>query len=49
MVSGPNLPIYIIIMDKTLLETLKSGVIPVESPTVPNALVISNIISVKSR
>ena len=40
-VSGPKRPIYITRMESSLLPTVNPGVIPVERPTVPNALVIS--------
>ena len=36
---------YIMTTDKILLPSVKCGVMPVDSPTVPNALVTSNRIS----
>ena len=42
IVSGPRRPIYIITIDNSLLAVPRLVVIPVESPTVPNALVTSN-------
>lgn len=38
---------YIIIIDRSLLPSHNPVVIPVERPTVPNALVISNNASIK--
>ena len=40
-VKGPSLPMYIIRMDRSFAPTPRLGVIPVESPTVPKALVTS--------
>ena len=42
IVSGPKRPIYIMTIDVSLLAVQSPVVIPVVSPTVPNALVISN-------
>ena len=42
MVIAPRRPINIISTSRILLAELKSGVIPVESPTVPKADVTSN-------
>ena len=42
MVFGPSLPINIIKEIIILLKSLRSGVIPVDNPTVPKALVTSN-------
>ena len=48
MVIGPSLPIYIITMESSLAATPSPGVMPVESPTVPKALTISNSASRKA-
>ena len=42
MVNGPRRPMYITNIDNNLLPSDKSTVIPVDKPTVQNALVISN-------
>ncbi len=47
MVRGPSLPIYIIKIETILDPVERSGVMPVERPTVANALVISNRILVR--
>ena len=44
--SGPSLPTYIVIIDISLLPTDSPPVMPVESPTVPKALVASNKTSI---
>ena len=46
-VKAPSLPINIIRIIKSLLKFPSSGVIPVESPTVPKADVTSNISWIK--
>ncbi len=46
MVMGPSLPINMMTMHISLLPTLSVGVMPVESPTVANALVISKSASI---
>jgi hypothetical protein len=46
IVSGPRRPIYIIKIEISLLVTQRLGVIPVDSPTVPKALVISKSASI---
>lgn len=45
-VKGPSLPMYIIEIDSSFAPTPKSVVIPVESPTVPKALVTSKSASI---
>lgn len=40
-VKGPSLPIYIMRMDRSFVPIPTVGVIPVERPTVPKALVTS--------
>lgn len=47
IVRGPTRPTYIVPMTINLLKGLKSGVIPVDSPTVPNADTVSKKISIK--
>ena len=48
MVSGPNRPINIVTTRISLEKSVKSGVIPVDKPTVPNAETTSNSIFKKS-
>jgi hypothetical protein len=45
-VSGPNLPISIVIIIMILPAVVKDGVMPQERPTVPSAEDTSNIISI---
>lgn len=40
-VSGPSLPIYMVIIRNSFPEAVSPGVKPVESPTVPKAEVVS--------
>ena len=47
IVSGPKRPIYITAIETSLEADESSGVIPVERPTVADALTISNKISIK--
>ena len=48
MVSGPSLPINMVVIRISFAPAFKSGVIPVDSPTVPKALTVSNSNFIKS-
>ena len=47
IVNGPSLPMYMIRTSNSLLKGLSPGVMPVDSPTVPKADVISSMMSSK--
>src|SRR5574341_788544 len=44
--SGPTLPTSMVVQRRILPTILKEGVMPVESPTVPNAETVSNMIPI---